>query len=47
MKADVLTVAVVVFVVGILVSALDGVVFQEDVAEPPSELQQGMIIAQK
>lgn len=47
MKADVLTVAVIVFVVGILVSALDGVVFQEDVADPPSDLQQGVIIAQK
>lgn len=47
MKADVLTVAVIVFVVGILVSALNGVVFQEDVVEPPSDLQQGVIIAQK
>lgn len=47
MKADVLTLAIIVFVVGVLVTALDGVVFQDDASEPPSALQRGVVIAQK
>jgi hypothetical protein len=47
MKADVLTLTAVVFVVGMLVSGL-GIteVFDSEVAAPPAELQQGVVMAE-
>ncbi len=47
MKADVLTLAIIVFVVGVLITALNGVVFQDDAGKPPSALQRGVVVAQK
>lgn len=48
MKADVLTLAAIVFVVGMLVSGL-GItdVFDSEVATPPAALQQGVVMAQQ
>lgn len=48
MKTDVLTVAALVFVVGMLASSL-GItdVFQEEPVPPPAALQQGVIVAQQ
>ena len=48
MKADVLTVAAIVFVVGMLASSL-GItdVFETEVAEPQAELHQGIVVAQQ
>ncbi len=49
MKADVLTVAAVVFVVGVLASSIDiKDVFEKDpeIAKPQAELHQGVIVAQ-
>lgn len=47
MKADVLTLAAIVFVVGMLVSGL-GItdVFDSEVAAPPAALQQGVVMVQ-
>lgn len=48
MKSDVLTLAAVVFIIGMLVSSLGmKEVFQSEVSEPPAALQQGVVIAQK
>lgn len=46
MKTDVLTVAAIVFVVGMLASTL-GItdVFENEVAEPQAPLHQGVIVA--
>lgn len=46
MKADVLTFAAVVFVVGMLASGL-GIteVFESEEAAPPAEFQQGVVVA--
>lgn len=47
MKADILTLAAIVFVVGMLASGL-GIteVFDSEVAAPPAALQQGVVMAQ-
>lgn len=45
MKTDVLTIAALVFVVGLLVSSLiSSDVFKTSDAEPPAELQQGVAL---
>ncbi len=45
MKTDVLTLAALVFVVGLLVSSLiPADVFESSTQEPPAELQQGVAI---
>ena len=49
MKADVLTVAAIVFVVGVLASSIDiKDVFEDDpaIAKPQAELHQGVVVAQ-
>lgn len=48
MKTDALTVAAIVFVLGVLASGL-GItdVFEEKVVEPKAELHKGVIVVQK
>lgn len=48
MKADVLTLAAIVFVVGMLASGL-GIteVFESELSAPPAALQQGVVMAQQ
>ncbi len=48
MKADVLTLAAAVFILGMVVSGL-GItdVFKSDVSTPPSALQQGVVAVQR
>ncbi len=48
MKSDVLTLAAVVFIVGMIVSSF-GIteVFQSEASEPPAALHQGVVVAQK
>lgn len=47
MKSDVLTLAAVVFVLGMVVSGL-GItdVFESEAAAPPAALQQGVVVVQ-
>lgn len=47
MKSDVLTLAAVVFLVGTIASGF-GItdVFDQEAAEPPTALQQGVVVAQ-
>lgn len=46
MKSDVLTLAAVVFVVGLVVSGFGIMdVFESEVAVPPAALQQGVVVA--
>ena len=42
MKTDVLTLAAVVFVIGLVVSGVSGADFFESEQEPPAALQQGI-----
>lgn len=48
MKSDTLTVAAVVFVLGMLASGLGLTeMFDTQIDAPPAELQQGVVVAQK